>query len=99
MLLTTLMGQWLLKRVRTHRVALVALLASVLFFVVINFGCWPGSTAYTQNFPGLMACFAAGIPFFKGTLFGNLFYSAVLFGGFELAQERMPELRLAHAEA
>jgi hypothetical protein len=45
-----------------------------------------GSTDYSQDLAGSMTCYAAGIPFFKGTLFGNLFYSAVLFGGFELAQ-------------
>jgi hypothetical protein len=99
MLLTTLLGQWLLKIVRPARIAMAALLASLLFFVITNFGCWPGNPTYTQDVTGLMICYAAGIPFLQGTLLGNLFYSLVLFGGFELAQRRIPQLRLRHANA
>ena len=33
-----------------------------------------------------MTCYAAGIPFLKGTLLGDLVYSGVLFGSFALAQ-------------
>jgi hypothetical protein len=36
-----------------------------------------------------MACYAAGIPFFGGTIAGDLFYSAVLFGAVELAKPRL----------
>ena len=43
------------------------------------------------------ACYVAGIPFFKGTLYGTLFWSAVLFGGFELMRRRWPSLQPAHA--
>ncbi len=35
---------------------------------------------------GLVKCCVKGIPFFGGTLFGNVFYCAILFGGFELAK-------------
>ncbi|MBS0567717.1 MAG: hypothetical protein JSS59_09970 [Proteobacteria bacterium] len=46
---------------------------------------------------GLAACYIAGIPFFKGTLYGTLFWSAALFGGFELMRRRWPSLQPAHA--
>ena len=49
------------------------------------------------DFGGLMQCYAAGIPFVKGTLMGDFFYSAVLFGGFALVQKQVPSLRTAHA--
>jgi hypothetical protein len=97
MLATVLLGQWLLKRVTVVRLASAALLTSVLFFITTNFSCWPGNPIYSQDMAGLMTCFAAGIPFFKGTLLGNLFYSAVLFGAFELAQYRIPQLRAVRA--
>ena len=41
---------------------------------------------------GLMSCYAAGIPFLKGTLLGDLFYSLVLFGGFAIVQYKFPVL-------
>lgn len=97
MLLTVLLGQWLLNRVTAGKVALAAFAASVLFFLVTNLACWPGNPLYTQDVSGLMTCYAAGVPFFKGTLLGNLFYSAVLFGTFELAQRTVPALRPANA--
>lgn len=49
---------------------------------------------YSKDFNGLMACFVAGIPFFGGTLAGNIFYSIVLFGGFELSKRKFPVLEL-----
>jgi len=97
MLATVLLGQWLLKRVTAGRVALAAFLASVLFFLTTNLACWPNNPLYSQDMLGLLACYAAGVPFFKGTLLGNLFYSALLFGAFELAQRRVPALQAVKA--
>ncbi len=91
--LTTVLGFLLLKKVNFGRVAGSGLAASLLFFIVTNFGSWPGNPLYSQDFNGLIACYVAGIPFFGGTLAGNLFYSAVLFGGFALAQRQFPILR------
>jgi len=62
---------------------------SVLFFLVTNFGAWmmnnPTSfIIYTRNFSGLIACYASGIPFFKYTLFSDLLFNGVFFGGYYL---------------
>jgi hypothetical protein len=43
-----------------------------------------------MTFQGLVTCYVAAIPFFANTLGGNLFYSAVLFGGFALAERNVP---------
>ena len=48
---------------------------------------------------GLMACYIAGVPFFAGTLLGNVFYSAVMFGGFELAKRQYPSLNAQPVKA
>ena len=40
-----------------------------------------------------MTCYAAGIHFVKGTLLGDLFYSAVFFGAFALLKEKFTILR------
>ncbi len=70
-----------------------AISSSVLFFLISNFGCWIGSTMYSQDLTGLIACYTAGIPFFQGTLIGDLLFSGVLFGSFALIQSRLPQLR------
>ena len=70
-----------------------SLLGSVLFFLATNFGAWLGSTMYPQNGAGLVAAYAAGIPFFQWTVLGTLFYSALLFGGFALLRRQLPMLR------
>jgi len=94
-LLIAVVGIFMLKTINTTRVVGTALMATALFFLVTNFGVWLGSSVYPQNFAGLMTCYAAGIPFLKGTLLGNLFYSGVLFGGFALLQQKLFFLKLA----
>jgi len=57
-----------------------ALGASVIFFLLSNFGVWASSGAYAVNFAGLMTCYLAGLPFLLNQIFGDLFYSLVIFG-------------------
>jgi hypothetical protein len=86
---------FILKKMNIKNVLIGALSSTVIFFVVSNFGVWVGSAAYPHNFTGLMACYAAAIPFVNGTLMSDLFYSAVLFGSFALVQKQLPVLQLA----
>jgi multisubunit Na+/H+ antiporter MnhE subunit len=81
-----------------------ALSATVLFFLISNFGTWFSMSLYPKTFAGLMTCYAAGIPFINGsldgsfvlgTLYGNLFYSGVLFGAYALIKRNVPSLRFA----
>lgn len=91
--LIALLGLFTLRRVTIPRVIGSALGASAIFFLVTNFVCWPGNAAYAQDLGGLMACYAAGLPFLKGTVLGDLFYSGVLFGAYAWAQRSIPALR------
>lgn len=84
------MGFALRERRTPLSVAGVAVAASILFFVVTNFGVWALDALYPMTFQGLVTCYVAAIPFFANTLAGNLFYSAVLFGGFALAERKVP---------
>lgn len=97
-LLITLAGWFLLKKVTMSRVIAGALCSTAIFFLISNFGCWVG-TAAPQTFGGLAATYAAGIPFLKGTLLGDLCYSGILFGTFVLAQQQFPSLRSTHVQA
>ncbi|MGB0839193.1 MAG: DUF6580 family putative transport protein [Chitinophagales bacterium] len=73
----------------------MTLAGSVVFFIITNFAVWIGSGYYPQNWMGLVTCFEAAIPFFGNTLIGDLCYSVVLFGGFELAKQKYAFLRVA----
>ncbi len=96
-LLITLLGIFILKKVTFARIACAACMSTALFFLVTNFVCWPGASVYPQNIAGLMSCYAAGIPFLKGTLLGDLFYSGALFGSYALLQSKFPLLRIKPA--
>lgn len=87
-LLISMVGIIMLKKVNVARVLSAGLVATALFFLVTNFAVWLGSKTYPQNVSGLLSCYVAGIPFLKGTLLGNLFYSALLFGSFAGMQQR-----------
>ena len=93
---------FLLQRKRSVlRIAGAALASSVLFFVVTNFGVWAFESLYPKTAAGLLACYVAAIPFFQNTLVGDAIYTAVLFGGFALAEKLFPILRerdLRHAQ-
>lgn len=89
------LGYYLLKRITIGRVLGGALSASIIFFVISNFGVWIGSPMYPLTLEGLIACYTAAIPFFHYTIAGDLIYCGVLFGGFELIMSRYPSLRPA----
>lgn len=90
-----LMGLFSLKKIKMNSVVLSALSASVIFFIVSNFGVWTSSGMYPHTWEGLTACYVAGIPFFGNTILGDLYYSAVMFGTFETASKYVPQLKMA----
>ena len=62
------------------RVVGAAATSSVSFFLISNFAVWAAWQMYPKTFGGLMACYAAGIPFFRGTATSDLFFSLAMFG-------------------
>lgn len=91
------LGMGLLRKVKLLNLLGASLGVSLLFFLVTNFGTWLGSPMYPQSLTGLASSYALGIPFFWNTLAGDLFFTGVLFGAFELLQIRFPVLRLQKA--
>jgi hypothetical protein len=86
-------GFWLRNRQTAASIAGAALASSVMFFTVTNFATWALGSLYPKTIDGLVACYVAGIPFFQNTLLGDLFFSALLFGGFTLLESRFVSLR------
>jgi hypothetical protein len=91
--LIVMIGMAALSRVSPLRVGAAALISSILFFVITNFGMWLFSGFYPTTLAGLEACYVAAIPFFQNTIAGDLFYATLLFGGFRIAELLIPALR------
>jgi len=62
------------------RVMFGAFGASVIFFLLSNFGVWASTSIYPVNMAGLITCYTAGLPFLLNQVLGDLFYSLSLFG-------------------
>jgi hypothetical protein len=63
------------------RVVAAALTSSVSFFLISNFAAWAAwPQMYPRTFGGLMMSYAAGLPFFRGTVESDLFFSIAMFG-------------------
>lgn len=61
-----------------------SLAASLQFFLLTNFAVW-AMGAYSRGIEGLIQSYTMGLPFFKYTALGDLFYTAMFFGAYELA--------------
>jgi hypothetical protein len=92
-LISTALGFWSRERLSAARLGGVVLLGAIQFFLVTNLGVWMFLNSYPKTFLGLMACYAAGVPFFWNTLAGDICYSGLLFGGLYLAERMYPALR------
>jgi hypothetical protein len=75
------MGTGLREKSGVGRVVGAALASSVSFFLISNFAVW---AAWPQMYPrgmhGLMLSYVAGLPFFRGTVESDLFFSLAFFG-------------------
>lgn len=86
MAISSLLGWWVRRNgVRAARVLGAALAGSVQFFLVTNFAVW-AMGAYSRGPSGLLASYTAGLPFFRNTLLGDLFFTGLLFGSYALAK-------------
>jgi hypothetical protein len=83
-MISGLLGLALRRNRGVLRVGSVTLLASIQFFVITNFGVWAAG-AYARSLSGLAASYVAGLPFFRWTVAGDLFYTASFFGLYALA--------------
>lgn len=85
-LISSLIGIWIGKKKTLGRVGLAAVLASLQFFIITNFGVWLTSGMYALDFSGLALCFVMALPFYRGTFLGDIFYTGLFFGSFELVK-------------
>lgn len=92
-LINVALGMILQNRRTARWIGAATLAGAMQFFVITNFAVWAYGLSYPRTPAGLVACYVAGIPFFWNTLAGDAFYSAMLFGGFALAERFSSRLR------
>ena len=61
------------------RIATVAFLGSLQFFLATNFMMWLRGTMYAHDLAGLVTCYVAALPFFGRTLLSDVLYCGFLF--------------------
>jgi len=98
-------GVSLLGRLLSPRQALAvfgtAAASTVLFFVVSNFGVWLLSPdhAYTRDLSGLQLCYIKGLPFARGTFIGDLLFSAIFFGAWQLVTSHVRQTAVSASDS
>lgn len=85
-----------IKKAGPLNITLAAIGSGILFFLITNFGVWMLSDMYPHTGTGLVACYAAAVPFYKNELFGsfalntvmgNVFFTGVLFAAWALVKQ------------
>lgn len=68
------------------QVGVASLLGPMAYFLMSNFTVWIGGGGLQRprTLTGLMQCYADGLPFLQTSVYGTLFFSALLFGGLHL---------------
>lgn len=91
-------AQWSLGRVLRRRrfgAVIAALLGSIAFFMLSNFGVWAAGNFYSHDAAGLSSCFVAAIPFFGATVLGDLIWTLILTAAHAALARRFPAKAVA----
>ncbi|HUJ09035.1 MAG TPA: DUF6580 family putative transport protein [Verrucomicrobiae bacterium] len=80
-LLVGLLGLWLRNRKPAAKIT-AAVATPFIFFFISNFAVWLfglnlANVYYPRTFAGLLECYAAGLPFLRGTIIGDWAFMAV----------------------
>lgn len=66
-----------------------AILGSLIFYLVTNGAVWAFGSLYPHTAAGLLESYYMAIPFFRNSLLGDLFYTGVLVGAYEVSLARL----------
>lgn len=90
-----MIGQYLKNKIKFGNILFGAIAGSTIFFLLTNTAVWAFGTMYTHNLSGLLESYYLALPFWRNELLGNLFYSGVLIGGYEMIKKLVPEINTA----
>ena len=73
---------WILLRARTTfvRVAAGVVLGPTSFFIVSNYAVWVAGDMYPRTMSGLVACYAAALPFYRNDIISTAIVAGLAFG-------------------
>lgn len=83
-LLIGVIGLWVGKNKTTENILFGTIASSTLFFLITNYAVWQFSPWYPQTLSGLMESYTLAVPFFKHAILGDILYTGMLFGTYEL---------------
>ncbi len=84
--LITVFGYTIRRLQMTWRILGGALGASMIFYIVSNFGTWLSSGMYAPNIAGLVECYVMALPFIKATIVSDLFFTSILLASYEVVK-------------
>ena len=88
-------GHWLAKRRTWTRTGFAAVAGSLVFYLVTNFAGWlQPHSLYAHTVDGLLQGYVMAIPFFRNSLAGDLFWTALLFGLYEVGYSWLKSSRV-----
>lgn len=96
LLSATLMG-WLFKGRNYSRLLTSGIAAPTVYFLVSNFMVWQATSevVYAKNFSGLMACYEAGLPFYRNSLIATLLFLPVILLVYNFMVRKSATIKLA----
>jgi hypothetical protein len=95
---TVAIGLAIRTKVSVVSVGLGAVLSSLVFFLITNLPIWYSSLSlYPLTVAGTLQSYTAALPFLTNSLAGDLFYSALLFSIYGVAQKNIPALAKVQA--
>lgn len=97
--LIVFVGNYVVKHVSIVSIVLASCIAALTHWIVTDFGVWLGAAngIYTKDFNGFILCYTMAIPYMLKFLMGTLFYSAIMFGVYELVKRKLPIVETTHA--
>lgn len=87
--LIAILGSFLPSSSSTSRIVFVSAAGSTVFFLVTNTVVWALSAWYPHTIGGLLACLAAGLPFYRYMLVGDIIAVVAMY--------KLPQIALARA--
>lgn len=94
--LITLLGVWMKKRKNIFSCLYMAILSSVLFYLISNFGVWVAGW-YPRNLNGLVTSYIMALPFLRTFTLSTLLYTALFFAAYELIASRVKDSKYSKA--
>jgi hypothetical protein len=83
----------LIKKVNVVNVLGASLVSVLIHWLLTDIEPWLTNPVYNKDITGYFQSLVAAIPFERSLLLGNLIFGAVLYGGFELAKNKLSALK------